>query len=170
MVASPSPILPGAGRSTRLALLAALAALGVGTACKDSNEPPTLRIPRASLNGDYVCTRMLAYLDGPQGLGWYTGNCNAYISVTNPSRRDSIETFPFEIRIDDSVFRIDFPEGTLQYDSLDFEAVVSYAELDPDIYHVGIEGGRIVLEQVFQPFDFSGDGAADSLVLTFTRQ
>jgi hypothetical protein len=150
--------------------MGALGAALVAAACKDSSAPGRATIPRAALNGTYNCTRMFALYRGPQGAGWYTGTCGAYIKITDSTRADSIETFPFTIYPTDIVRRRDFPDATLVYDSTARIAVMQYEARPTDVYDVSSDGSHIVFDQRFNPFDFSGDGQPDSLLLRFVRQ
>lgn len=154
----------------RMALFA-LAATAI--ACKKDSVGP-VRDPgpsRALLDGDYDCVEFRAFYQGNMGLGYYRGSCRAYLTITNPTRSDSIETFPFTIFPSNDVSRIDFPSGfgALSYDSSTSIATISYPSRPNDVFDVSLEGGLIFFDQTLF-FDFSGDGQADSLFLTFIKQ
>lgn len=141
--------------------------LVVAVACKDSSGPA--RPPsRADLNGIYQCERVDAYYYNPttRVAQWRYGDCAAYISVTNPSRADSIDTMAFAIRPNNSVQRfVEVVNGTAQYDSTSGMLYILYPDRPTDSMRAGNE--RLV--QRYPPFDFTGDGRTDSLVITFLR-
>ena len=152
------------------AKLMLFAAIVVAVACKkDKTTGPRTTAPRReALNGDYVCQQMFAFYAGPSGTGWYTGSCIAYLN-TFPGRRDSIESVPFTIGANDLVHRPEFEDGALQYDSTSGEAFVTYSYKVPDEFVAEFNGSAVQLRQLFTPFDLSGDGQPDSLVLVFRR-
>ena len=155
-----------------LGKLMLFAAAVAAVACKKDNPtgPRGSVFPsRESLNGEFTCVQMFAFYPGPSGTGWYTGNCNAYRSAF-PSRRDSIETVSFTILSSNQVTRPEFAEGALQYDTTSGEALVTYSFKQPDSFVAEFNGGVVQLRQSFQPFDLSGDGTPDSLVLVFRHR
>jgi hypothetical protein len=153
----------------KLVTAAALAGAVAAAACGSSTEAPKLAVPRADLNGDFVCVSSIAYYNGPSGLGYYKGSCNAYLSRTNPSRADSIDTAPFTILSTNAVRRVDFPGATMQYDSTSGVVVLHYSARPDEVYQVGFQSGSWYLERDFPPFDFTGDGQIDSLRLFFAH-
>ncbi|MGI8842950.1 MAG: hypothetical protein ACR2HZ_04560 [Gemmatimonadaceae bacterium] len=70
---------------------------------------------------------------------------------------------------DNSVFRLDYPEGTIAYDSAAVVAAVSYPGFPQDIYTVAVDNTFTYFEQKLV-FDFSGDGQTDTLYLVFTNR
>lgn len=152
----------------RLGFLAALAA-GVG--CSGDPKPTGPPKPPAPnlLIGSYKCLRFLGYYTGSSGTGYYQGSCNAYINVTNPIRRDSIEVQQFDITGRFDVNRLDFETGTFVYDSAAARAAVNYATgRGSELFDVWAEGANL-LTQTLLPFDYTGDGVVDSLRLTFQK-
>ena len=152
----------------RLALaLVAVTALAACSSDKSSGPPP--KPDRALLDGDYDCSGFQAYTVGPQGPGYYEGSCNAYLTFANPALADSGRTYPFSVDSDNSVFRLDYPEGTLAYDSAAVIAVVSYPGLPQDQYEVEADNAFTYFRQKLV-FDFSGDAQMDTLYLLFTNR
>src|SRR5205823_5959369 len=124
------------------------------------------------LNGQFDCAQVFAFYPGAQGTAWYTASCNAYVTkITNPSRAGDIETLSFHVTAGGQVTRAEFDAGTLQYDTASGEAVVSYDFKSPDDYFAQFAStGKIQLKQLFTPFDYTGDGKPDSLIVIFQKQ
>ncbi|MDQ3518333.1 MAG: hypothetical protein M3466_07990 [Gemmatimonadota bacterium] len=140
-------------------------------ACKgDPTEPRPSAPSRSVLNGSYTCVGFKAFYQGPAGLGYYRGSCRNYLTISSPTRQDSVETFPFTISPDNAVSRPSFPGvfGMLQYDVPAARARIVYPGRPDDYFDVSAEGGTVLFEQT-RVFDFSGDGRADSLFLTFLK-
>jgi hypothetical protein len=157
--------------STGLATLAAAVAAAALFACK-GDEPtrsPVL-VSRTALNGDYTCVQFEGYFIGANGLGPYGGTCRAYTTVTNPSRRDSIELAPFTIGEDNTLSRLDFPSATIAYDSSVSKLTAIATDGRVDSFTVIIQQGVLYLVANFQPFDYTGDGVADSLRIFYQRR
>jgi hypothetical protein len=121
------------------------------------------------LDGDYACSGFTAYTIGSQGAGYYEGSCNAYLAFASPSLADSGRTYPFTISSDNSVVRLDYPTGTLAYDSAAVMAVVSYPGLPQDQYEVEVDNTFTYFRQKLA-FDFSGDSQIDTLYLLFVNR
>jgi hypothetical protein len=100
----------------------------------------------------------------------YEGTCEAYLSATNPSRRDSIEVAAFAINEDNSVTRQEFPAATAAFDSTTAKLTISGAEIETEQYGAFVQNGVVYLIRTFDPFDFSGDGLVDDLVLIYRRR
>jgi hypothetical protein len=152
-------------------VLPGLAAAVVIMAC--GGDGPTsggARIPRALLSGDYTCVQFEGVFVGPKGLGQYEGTCEAYANVSNPSRRDSSELAPFTIGEDNSISRQEFSAATLVYDSTTAVLIVTDAEQNVEHYQAVLQNGVVYLVREFEPFDFSGDGLDDELVLIYRRR
>ncbi|MFN2399537.1 MAG: hypothetical protein ABR543_12995 [Gemmatimonadaceae bacterium] len=150
----------------RLAVLAVV----MGTiACNDKGPSAPQLLLRAALNGSYTCAESFFHYAGPQGLGFYLGSCQNYLSATNPNRADSAETKPFTILQNNTFSRLDFPAGTVQYDSTTQVVRVTFPDRPAENYVAAVETGRLVLSQRYPAFDFSGDGIADTLIVRFTK-
>lgn len=121
------------------------------------------------LDGTYDCVAFVGYTNGPQGLGYYRGNCRAYLGFANPTLADSGRTFPFEVESNGRVLRLDYPEGVLQYDTAAVLATITYPGEPPDEYAVSADATFTYFDQKLV-FDFSGDGQADTLYLTFANR
>ena len=155
----------------RLVRLTVLVAIAIGTGCGDEKTGPRGSISREELNGDYECQRGLGYFAGPSGTGWYEfRSCPAYYTVTNPSRADSAETFPFTITEGDRFLRQDFPDAILRYDAATSTAFVDYADRPDEAYGAVYAVEGLVLVRRPETFDFSGDGEPDSLELYFLKK
>lgn len=151
-------------------IAATLLVLAVAAACKDdSTSGPRAKPDRTLLDGDYTCSQFTAWTNGPQGLGYYQGSCNAYLGFANPSLADSGRTFPFTVATDNSVSRLDYPTGTIAYDTAAVVAVISYPGLPADTYTVDVDNAFTYFEQKLV-FDFSGDAQMDTLYLLFSNQ
>lgn len=149
------------------------ALLGATTLIACSKDAPTgsgTRLSRARLNGEYTCVEFQGYFAGPQGPGVYEGSCGAYVAATNPSRRDSIELAPFAINENNSVSRQEFPSAVVSYDSTSAKLTISGAEMETEEYDAIVQGGVVYLVRHFAPFDFSGDGLVDELLLVYRRR
>ena len=155
----------------RFALLSAVLLMQTIPACgKDGPTATGARLSRSRLNGEYSCVQFEGYFVGPQGPGLYEGTCEAYLSSTNPSRRDSIEVAAFSINEDNSVSRQDFPAATASFDSTTARLVISGTEIATEHYDAFLQSGIVYLVRTFEPFDFSGDGIDDELVLIYRRR
>ncbi|HSJ63022.1 MAG TPA: hypothetical protein VK922_03850 [Gemmatimonadaceae bacterium] len=140
------------------------------TACKsDSSSGPPAKPDRALLDGDYNCEQFQAYTVGPQGAGWYEGSCLAYLTFASPTLADSGRTYPFTVSEDNTVFRLDYPQGTIAYDTAAVVAVISYPGLPQDQYTVSVDNTFTYFLQKLV-FDFSGDAQMDTLYLTFANR
>ena len=137
---------------------------------KDGPTSTDALLSRSRLNGEYSCVAFEGFFAGPQGPGLYEGTCEAYLSSTNPSRRDSIEVAIFAINEDNSVARQDFPAATAVFDSTTAKLTISGAEIATERYDAFVQNGVVYLARTFQPFDFSGDGLADELMLIYRRR
>jgi hypothetical protein len=154
----------------RSALVLAFSAVATLAGCNsDSSSGPPAKPDRALLDGDYDCSGFQAYTVGPQGPGYYEGSCNAYLTFANPALADSGRTYPFSVASDNSVSRLDYPQGTLAYDTTAVIAVVSYPGLPPDQYEVEVDNTFTYFRQKLV-FDFSGDARIDTLYLLFTNR
>lgn len=139
-------------------------------ACSDDDPAgPGAKPDRELLDGDYTCAGFEAYTIGAQGPGLYGGSCSAYLSFADPALADSGRTYPFSVDTDNSVFRLDYPEGTIAYDSAAVVAVVSYPGFPQDTYAVAADNTFTYFEQKLV-FDFSGDAQMDTLWLVFTNR
>ena len=139
-------------------------------ACSDDDPGGPRAAPdRDLLDGDYTCAGFEAYTIGDQGPGLYGGSCSAYLNFANPALADSGRTFPFVVSSDNTVSRLDYPEGTIAYDSAAVLAVVSYPGFPQDIYTIAVDNTFTYFEQKLV-FDFSGDGQTDTLYLVFTNR
>ncbi len=146
-----------------------VAILAAAVACRNDPTAPRLNGPsRSVLNGSYTCVGFKAFYQGPDGLGYYRGSCLNYLMISNPTRADSTETFPFTINPNNDVSRVGFPGGVgmLQYDDAAARATIVYQGRSNDDFDVTVDAGAILFEQTLV-FDFSGDRRADSLFLTF---
>jgi hypothetical protein len=138
--------------------------------CKDDGPSGTAAKPdRTLLDGDYECTQFTAYTVGPQGPGYYQGSCVAYLAFADPALADSGRTYPFTVSEDNSVLRLDYPEGTIAYDTAAVIAVISYPGLPQDQYTVSADNAFTYFDQKLV-FDFSGDAQIDTLYLTFVNR
>ena len=152
----------------RLAI--ALVAAATLAACKsDRTSGPPAKPDRALLDGDYDCAQFQAYTIGPQGAGYYQGSCLAYLSFASPSLADSGRTFPFTVDEDNTVLRLDYPQGTIAYDTAAVVAVITYPGLPQDEYAVSVDNTFTYFLQKLV-FDFSGDAQMDTLYLTFANR
>lgn len=149
---------------------AALAAAALIACGKEAPTSPGTKLSRVRLNGEYTCVEFQGYFVGPQGPGLYEGSCGAYVSATNPSRRDSIELAPFAINENNSVSRQDFPSAVVSYDSTSAKVTFTGAEIETEVYDAVVQGGTVYLVRRFDPFDFSGDGLVDDLLLVYRRR
>ena len=151
-------------------LVCSLAIISVLAACSDddpSGPPPAP--DRALLDGDYTCAQFTAWTNGPQGPGYYQGSCNAYLDFASPALADSGRTYPFTVATDNTVLRLDYPQGSIAYDTTARVAIVSYPGLPQDTYSVEVDNTFTYFEQQLV-FDFSGDAQMDTLYLTFTNR
>jgi hypothetical protein len=139
-------------------------------ACSDDGPSGTAAKPdRALLNGAYDCVQFQAYTVGPQGAGYYQGSCVAYLAFANASLADSGRTFPFTVSDDNTVSRLDYPIGTIAYDTAAVVAVITYPGLPEDQYSVSVDNTFTYFDQKLV-FDFSGDSQMDTLYLTFANR
>jgi len=147
----------------------ALAAV-VGAACNDEKTGPRGSIQRAELNGTYSCRQVDAYFAGSQGIGWYRfPTCAAYYTVTNPSRADSVETFPFTVTETDLFRRKDSPDGAIRYDSTTATLTVNYADRPSEDYRAISDPQGLLLIRRLPPLDFNSDSQSDSVIVYFLQ-
>jgi hypothetical protein len=147
----------------------AVIAITFAVACKDSAAPKPRVLPRAALNGTFQCSAFAGYYNKGAGAHYYTGTCAQYVSDTRPQRTDSIETITFSIDSAGVVRRRDFPDGHATFDEATGELTISYVARPSDHYLVKVDQLGWFLEQQLAPFDFSGDGIADTLRLAFVK-
>ena len=142
-----------------------VAACGGDPKTTGPRKPP----PKTELIGTYECVQFLGFYNGSSGTGWYRGSCTAYVNVTNPTRLDSIEVQQFDVTPAYNVNRPDFETGTLVYDSASAVANINYATgRTSETYDVWVEGEDFLTRR-FSPFDYTGDGAPDSLTITYRK-
>lgn len=151
-------------------IAAALLITALAAACSDDKSSgPAAKPDRALLDGDYVCSQFTAWTDGPQGPGYYQGTCNAYLNFASPTLADSGRTYPFSVETDNTVSRLDYPTGTIAYDTAAVLAVISYPGEPQDTYNVDVDNVFTYFEQKLV-FDFSGDAQMDTLYLLFSNR
>ena len=143
----------------------AIAACGGDPKSTGPSKPP----PKTELIGAYECVQFLGFYKGASGTGWYRGSCLAYANVTNPTRADSLEAQDFDVTPSYNVNRPDFETGTLVYDSANAMATVNYATgRASESYEVWSDGEGFLTRR-FVPFDYTGDGIPDSLIISYRR-
>lgn len=146
-----------------------LAAVTLVACNSDRTGRPPANPGRSLLDGEYTCAGFEAYTIGDQGPGYYGGSCTAYLTFADPALADSGRTYPFIVNTDNTVSRLDYPEGAIAYDSTAVVAVISYPGFPQDIYNVAVDNVFTYFEQKLV-FDFSGDGQTDTLYLVFTNR